>query len=122
MSQEPTVAEERDALREERDRLRAASPRAAIYALIDAERERQEVLFPGETVAAPHQTDLMRLMVLTEEAGEVAKAVRHKLYPRKVPQNVEEELVQVAAVCVAWLEAALAAGSSAPEPQEAPRG
>lgn len=79
--------------------------RKHIYSLISDERKRQEDKFPGETVAHPHQSQLMRLMVLTEESGEVAKAVRHELYPRDVPPNLREELVQVAAVCVAWLEA-----------------
>ena len=80
--------------------------REAIYSAISTERKRQEDKFPGRTVAHPdHLTDPERLFVLVEEVGEVARAIRNKLYPRREPQNLREELVQVAAVAVAWLEA-----------------
>lgn len=44
-------------------------------------------------------SDLTKLSVLTEEVGEVAKAINDGDL-----QNLREELVQVAAVAIAWLE------------------
>lgn len=67
------------------------------------ERKRQEALkaagkFPWTCAdAAPAS---MKLAVLAEEFGEVARAVCEKDY-----KNLREELVQTAAVCLAWLEA-----------------
>ena len=44
--------------------------------------------------------EIVKATVLAEEAGEVASAV----LDRNAPQ-LRRELIQVAAVCVAWLEA-----------------
>lgn len=77
--------------------------RIRIYNDINAERLRQQGLFPGASVS-DDIGDLTRLMVLTEEAGEVAKAVRSTLYPRREPPNLREELIQVAAISVGWVE------------------
>lgn len=41
-----------------------------------------------------------KLAVLLEEVGEVARGILEK-----DPENVKKELIQVAAVCFAWLEA-----------------
>lgn len=81
----------------------ATEIQAGIILDVLTERERQKHLFPGASVS-DDIGDLTRLMVLTEESGEVAKAVRLTLYPRATPPNLREELVQVAAVCVGWLE------------------
>jgi NTP pyrophosphatase (non-canonical NTP hydrolase) len=43
--------------------------------------------------------DLRWLPILTEESGEVSKAINEEK-----PDQVEKELVQVAAVAIAWLE------------------
>lgn len=71
---------------------------------IIAERARQEELLAlgkfNFNCAMPHIADLMKLPVLVEEIGEVAEAI---LEGNSV--NLSTELVQVAAVCVAWLEA-----------------
>jgi NTP pyrophosphatase (non-canonical NTP hydrolase) len=73
--------------------------RDAIYAEINAERARQEAKFPGRTPA--HDIgDLLKLAVLHEESGEVANALIEG-----DREGLRKELVQVAAVCVAWLEA-----------------
>jgi NTP pyrophosphatase (non-canonical NTP hydrolase) len=61
-----------------------------LYA-IAAERERQDTLHPN-THSEPHL-----LAVLMEEVGEVAKAMQED-------SNITEELIQVAAVAVRWLE------------------
>ena len=80
--------------------------RSDIYAAIDAERERQADKWGG-----PHNwgsgdcssfdvDDSTKVMVLAEECGEVARAV--------LDFDVDAtrtELIQVAAVAVAWLEA-----------------
>jgi len=76
------------------------------YALIDAERVRQSDKWTdkhdwgqgdcsSELVALP-----VKVAVLTEECGEVARAVLD-LSPTAL---LRAELVQVAAVAVAWLE------------------
>jgi hypothetical protein len=81
--------------------------RAAIYAAIDAERERQQ-----ERWGRPHQwgtgdcssagvAEIVKSAVLTEECGEVARAVLDG-------HGLTTELVQVAAVAVAWLECEMA--------------
>ena len=80
--------------------------RAAVYALIDAERARQ-----AEKWAAPHSwgqgdgsspgvAPIVKVAVLSEECGEVARAVLDNAYI----MDLRAELVQVAAVAVAWLE------------------
>ena len=50
--------------------------------------------------SSPHVSDLAKLAVLTEETGEVARALLEQ-----DPDQLRTELVQVAAVAVAWLEA-----------------
>lgn len=94
-------------------------------AILD-ERHRQEELGrsgtrPGwQTCADPDMVggDDRRVAVLTEEVGEVARAVLERFYlesraaetgarldPAIEDMRLREELVQVAAVAVAWLEA-----------------
>lgn len=62
-----------------------------------AERDRQDKLFPEQVKNPP--SDLEMNSVLGEEVGEVCKALNEH-----DPENLEEELIQVAAVCVKWLE------------------
>lgn len=71
--------------------------------MIEAERKRQDdkwgwvgsegTILPGDD---PHA----KVSVLLEEVGEVAKALLEDDQP-----GLDEELIQVAAVCLAWLEA-----------------
>lgn len=73
----------------------------AILNQIRFERERQDALaedgrWSGDRIATIN--DQHRLVVLVEEVGEVARAVQGE-------GELREELVQVAAVAVAWLEA-----------------
>lgn len=86
--------------------------REDIYQAIDNERARQDAKFPGQWGGFADRLrfglvqDYARSAafecsaILGEEAGEVAKAVLER-----DDQGLECELVQVAAVCVAWLEA-----------------
>lgn len=79
--------------------------RSDIYALIDAERDQQAIQW-----AAPHRwgqgdcssllvEETVKTAVLSEECGEVARAVLDADH-----EAMRRELVQVAAVAVAWLE------------------
>lgn len=68
---------------------------------VAAERKRQEQLFAdGELVwiaSRPDCPDELRLAALVEEVGEVARAYHDG-------GDIRTELVQVAAVAVAWLD------------------
>jgi hypothetical protein len=78
--------------------------RQAIYALIDAERERQAAKWSGEHLwgngdcSSGFVEDIVKVAVLAEECGEVARAVLDD------SDRLADELVQIAAVAVAWLE------------------
>ena len=77
---------------------------------INAERERQEKLFRTGKIlfnVASTTPDVKRkLRVLVEEVGEVAQAIDllESGHRQTRLKHLREELVQVAAVCVAWLE------------------
>ena len=76
-----------------------SAPTAEVLATVAAERERQNRIwarFPGEW-SAP---DGEKLAVLVEEVGEVARAILET----ESPERLRAELVQVAAVAVAWAE------------------
>ena len=79
--------------------------RSLIYQLVDAERDRQHEQWgyrhewgQGDC-SSPHVPTIVKATVLSEETGEVAKAVLEQN-----PTAIRSELVQVAAVAVAWLE------------------
>lgn len=82
--------------------------RGAIFQLVNAERQRQEAKAKaGEfawSAAAPDVPDALRLAVLVEEVGEVACAVLGENGAVSDGGDLQSELVQVAAVAVAWLE------------------
>ena len=79
--------------------------RADIYAAIDDERTRQGVLWSGQhdwgrgDCSSLDVAPIVKTAVLSEECGEVARAVLDKDL-----DGARAELVQVAAVAVAWLE------------------
>ena len=72
---------------------------------VASERERQEELVrEGQlrwTAAHADCPDAKRLSALVEEVGEVARA----LHDEEGADRLREELIQVAAVAVAWVEA-----------------
>lgn len=82
----------------------------AVLREVLCERERQEELcragkFPA-TAADPARTDFEKLAILTEEVGEVARALCEAGGATDVQsEGLRRELVQVAAVAVAWVEA-----------------
>ena len=86
--------------------------RQTIFRAIDLERSRQEAKFgPVDTCANYDLPPGFKLCVLSEEVGEVARLVcddRHAKAGREAKQptiwDFISELVQVAAVAVAWLE------------------
>lgn len=68
---------------------------------VAVERERQDMRWGTQDHDDPRW-----LAILTEELGEVAREVVEELaIPRSRGYQIREELVQVAAVAVAWLEA-----------------
>lgn len=79
--------------------------RSDVYAAIDAEREAQQRKWGGlhdwgrGDCSGAGITDTTKMAVLSEEVGEVARAVLDR-----TPDRLRVELVQVAAVAVAWLE------------------
>ena len=86
--------------------VKASSPeRAAVLLAITREREQQEAAW-GTNDYAPS----VWLTILAEEFGEVAKAVERLTFGNLIDEGEENraqlrlELVQVAAVAVAWLE------------------
>lgn len=81
--------------------------RSEIYALIDAEREAQirkwAVATHGWGIGDCSSRDMAAIVkvgVLAEEVGEVARAV----LDQEGEERTARELIQVAAVAVAWLE------------------
>lgn len=73
-----------------------------ILKLIQLERGRQEALKQAgkfQFTCADTVSDWKKLPILLEEVGEVAKAMNEDDFI-----GIVKELIQVAAVCVAWLE------------------
>lgn len=76
--------------------------RESALALVDAERDWQEA---NRMLTAAHSScpDMLRLTALMEEVGEVARCFNDGEI--EGCRELRDELVQVAAVCVAWIEA-----------------
>jgi NTP pyrophosphatase (non-canonical NTP hydrolase) len=77
-------------------------PQQNAFNLIRAERQRQEYLKLQGKFAHTCVDDIApaeKYLFLAEEFGEVSEAIQNKDY-----ENMRDELVQVAAICVAWLE------------------
>jgi hypothetical protein len=83
-------------------------PRSTGYQRIRREREHQRDLFRrgriSFDVASPIIDVRRKFRVLAEEVGEVAHAIDQVENHGMVASNIKLELIQVAAVCVAWLE------------------
>jgi NTP pyrophosphatase (non-canonical NTP hydrolase) len=67
---------------------------------VGAERANQEAKWGQQDHDGP-----LYLTILTEEVGEVAKAILDHRYKKQPAAHIREELVQVAAVAVAMIEA-----------------
>jgi len=63
------------------------------------ERNRQLELWGDQT-----HTNEIWLTVLTEEVGEVARAILEHKYNKACKDNIEKELIQVAAVAIAVIQ------------------
>lgn len=78
---------------------------------VSRERNRQERLFldgvHARRMSDPEgMTHAERLAVLVEEVGEVSREICESIGGRPIDKaHLREELVQNAAVCVAWIEA-----------------
>jgi len=70
--------------------------RNEIYQLIDEERTRQDEKWG---YMPRNNSDMVWLAVLTEEVGECARAILKQDWI-----NLKDEIIQVAAVAIAWLE------------------
>ncbi len=70
--------------------------RSEIFTAIERERHLQAIKHPGRSI---FEVDpLLKLAILTEEVGEVARALIED------DDQLRQELVQVAACAVGWLE------------------
>ena len=78
--------------------------RATVLQAVLAERERQDSKWGDQT----QNSDEQWTVILTEEIGEVAREVYEKR-----SAGMFEEVIQCAAVCMAWVEAYLNRNSSA---------
>ena len=94
----------------------------AMLALMDIGTERlaQEEKYPGTTCAALDMTPTDKATILMAEVGEVCEEAKMLRWPRTIParlgghalgreveiaRRLRRELVQVAAIAVAWIEA-----------------
>lgn len=80
-----------------------------IYRSIDAERVRQDLKWGVEGSTNWRSGDFGKVTVLTEEVGEVARASL-----KENRGELEQELIQVAAVAVKWLEFLAMSDASSP--------
>ena len=70
--------------------------REEIYLFIDKERARQDDKWG---IMPRNNSDMVWLAVLTDEIGECARAILKTDW-----DNLKDEIIQVAAVAIAWLE------------------
>ena len=81
------------------------------YKAIAAERLRAHVKHDvnGDSMERKAWNDIAWLSVLVEEVGEVAKAMcdhrHHGVYDDGLREEIEAELIQVAAMACAWIDA-----------------
>ena len=87
-------------LNSEFDRLEAEAKRLMKYDEIQQELERAEKKHPN------YPNDMFQqLAIMQEEAGEVTKAVLQYHYEGGTLEDIREELVQTAAMCMRFLNA-----------------
>lgn len=95
--------------------LTRASLQSKIAEEVFRERDRQTQLMDAGkflwTCASTTESNARKLAVLAEEFGEVSREVMEqiiagdkKLDTQKFEENLEKELIQVSAVCFAWIE------------------
>lgn len=78
-----------------------------IYAAVRAERQRQDRLKAEGRIRATCADAIpstVKLAALMEEVGEAARAILGAEGWSRDGDDLRKELVQVAAICVAWLE------------------
>ncbi|EMN90374.1 hypothetical protein [Leptospira weilii] len=76
-----------------------------VFSKVIEERFRQEALRrKGKfkyTAASPHIREELKLSILMEEVGEVSKCLNENKFGSP---ELEKELIEVMAVCLAWLQ------------------
>lgn len=83
-----------------------SGPRVSVYRLIDTERDHQEAKYGDRwTCASVGPSIADKLSVLAEEFGEVCIAANGEAWGKAGKGSLRDELVDLAAVAVAWLEA-----------------
>lgn len=101
---------------------RMTSVRFRIFQDVNDERHRQEELKEAGrfkfSCADKEMTDSEKFLVLSEEVGEVARALLndHLLASDSKRRELRAELIQIAAVCVAWVECLDHKGLERPKP------
>jgi len=80
----------------------------AVIDLILDERNSQDAKWGDQS----GHSDFVWLGILMEEVGEAAKCALHNLFGGKESGRLTTELVQVAAVSVAWIEAIYSRGQN----------
>lgn len=90
------------------------SERTFIYAQIGHERARQDAKWGDQSGNGP----MIWATVLGEEFGEVCEAALHTEFGGPAAIGLENELIQVAAVAVAWIEALRKRTAAALHPEE----
>ncbi|HMJ88768.1 MAG TPA: hypothetical protein VK530_03070 [Candidatus Acidoferrum sp.] len=94
-----------------RERLLLSAPAPIANVLVDVvvERARQQQLFDAGKlpfrVCDRATTNSTRLAVAAEEFGEIAHAINEGTVTVQERAHLREEVIQLAAVCVAWAEA-----------------
>ena len=69
------------------------------YAVVEQELNRAKKKHPEYP-----ECNYKRLAIMQEEAGEVTKAVLHHEYEKGTVEDIKEELIQTAAMCMRMLE------------------
>jgi NTP pyrophosphatase (non-canonical NTP hydrolase) len=93
------------------------SDRGAIYFDVSMERERQDTQWGDQSGNDP----CVWATVLSEECGEASQAALHVQFEHRLTiADLRNELVQVAAVAVAWIEAIDGAAIDAATPKGDP--
>lgn len=89
--------------------IETAELQVKIFRKVAAERARQEEIHGENSILGKDPLGFENFAILGEEVGEVGKALLECSFDPNFPETSREELkielVQVAAVAVAWLEA-----------------
>lgn len=105
------MADEADRMVQEERAAHVVTNGALAGVLVDVvkERHRQDAKFGwigAETSIMPGDNEWQKYAVLGEEVGEIANALLERSLGNDTIEHIEEEIIQVAAVAVAWVQGA----------------